>query len=173
MLKSMVRKNFLYFAILIGNFTINLELKLATQKTNLKLFIMVPITAEYKGELRTEAVHTKSGKTIITDAPPDNNGKGDAFSPTDLVCAALSSCMMTIMGMLAEREGIDLGGLKSDVVKIMASNPRRIAEIQVVFSHENLRATDVQKEKLKRAALTCPVALSLHDSIKQNVTFNF
>lgn len=134
---------------------------------------MVPITTEYKGELRTEAVHVKSAKKIITDAPPDNNGKGDAFSPTDLVCAALSSCMMTIMGMLAEREAIDLKGLKSDVVKIMASNPRKIAEIQITFSHDNLQATDVQKEKLRRAALTCPVALSLHDSVKQTVVFNF
>jgi len=134
---------------------------------------MVPITIEYKGELRTEAVHTKSGKIVITDAPPDNNGKGEAFSPTDLVCAALSSCMITIMGMLAERESIDLNGLKSDVVKIMTSNPRKIAEIQIVFSHESLQATDTQKDKLKRAALTCPVALSLHDSIKQSITFNF
>jgi putative redox protein len=134
---------------------------------------MTPITVDYQGGLRTEGTHTKSGKKIITDAPPDNNGRGEAFSPTDLVCAALSSCMMTIMGMLAEREGIDLTGMHSDVVKIMASNPRKIAEIQVTFSQDNLIATDVQKEKLKRAALTCPVALSLNDSVKQTVTFNF
>lgn len=134
---------------------------------------MAPITAIYKGGLRTEAKHVKSGNTIITDAPPDNNGRGEAFSPTDLVCAALSSCMMTIMGILAERESIDLGGLKSEVVKIMDSNPRKIAEIQIAFTHDNLVATDVQKEKLKRAALTCPVALSLSESVKQTVTFNF
>jgi len=134
---------------------------------------MAPITAKYVGGLRTEAVHTKSGKIVITDAPPDNNGKGDAFSPTDLVCAALSSCMMTIMGILAEREAIDLAGLTSEVVKIMGSNPRKIAEIQITFSHPNLVATDVQKEKLKRAALTCPVALSLSDSVLQTTTFNF
>lgn len=134
---------------------------------------MAPITAKYIAGLRTEAVHTKSGKVVITDAPPDNNGKGDAFSPTDLVCAALSSCMMTIMGILAERESIDLEGLTSEVVKIMGSNPRKIAEIQITFSHPNLVATDVQKEKLKRAALTCPVALSLSDSVLQTVTFNF
>ena len=115
----------------------------------------------------------KSGQKIITDAPPDNNGRGEAFSPTDLVCAALSSCMMTIMGMLADREGIDLTGLRTDVVKMMASNPRKIAEVQITFFHDNLVATDVQKEKLKRAALTCPVALSLSDSVKQTVTFNF
>jgi uncharacterized OsmC-like protein len=134
---------------------------------------MVPIKVQYQGALRTEATHTKSGKTVITDAPPDNNGKGDAFSPTDLVCAALSSCMMTIMGMIAEREGIDLTGMRSDVVKIMVSNPRRIGEIQITFSHGSLSATDVQKEKLKRAAITCPVALSLSNEITQTVEFNF
>lgn len=134
---------------------------------------MVSITSEYLGGLRTEATHLKSKNVIITDAPPDNNGRGEAFSPTDLVCAALSSCMMTIMGILAEREKIDLSGLRSDIVKIMESNPRRISEIQIVFSQKNLLATDVQKEKLKRAALTCPVALSLSESIKQTITFNF
>jgi putative redox protein len=135
---------------------------------------MIPIiSADYKGDLRTEAQHLRSGNTIITDAPPDNNGKGMAFSPTDLVCSALGSCMMTLMGILANREGIDLNGMHWEVEKIMASNPRKIAEVRIVFAHPNLVATDVQKEKLRRAALTCPVALSLHESIKQDVTFNF
>lgn len=134
---------------------------------------MVSMTGIYLGGLRTEATHLRSGNKVITDAPPDNNGKGEAFSPTDLTCASLNSCMMTLMGMLAEREGIKLEGLTSEIVKIMASNPRKIAEIQVVFTHPNLVATDIQKEKLRRAALTCPVALSLSESIKQTVTFNF
>jgi putative redox protein len=135
---------------------------------------MIPIiSADYKGDLRTEARHLRSGNTIITDAPPDNNGKGMAFSPTDLVCSALGSCMMTLMGILANREGIDLTGMHWEVEKIMASNPRKIAEVRIVFTHPNLVATDIQKEKLRRAALTCPVALSLHESIKQDVTFNF
>ncbi len=134
---------------------------------------MTAISASYLGSLRTQAVHLKSGNTIITDAPPDNNGKGEAFSPTDLVCAALSSCMMTIMGMLAEREKIDLTGMKSEIVKIMASNPRKIAEIQITFTHESLKATDEQKQKLKQAARTCPVALSLSEMLKQSVAFNF
>ena len=134
---------------------------------------MTSISASYLGSLRTQATHLKSGNTIITDAPPDNNGKGEAFSPTDLVCSALSSCMMTIMGMVAEREKIDLTGLKSDIVKIMASNPRKIAEIQITFSHENLSATDEQKQKLMHAARTCPVALSLSEGLKQTVVFNF
>jgi putative redox protein len=134
---------------------------------------MVTMKGIYLGELRTEATHLKSGNKIITDAPPDNNGKGEAFSPTDLTCASLNSCMMTLMGILAEREGINLTGLRSDIVKVMAANPRRIAEIHITFFHDRLEATDVQKEKLKRAALTCPVALSVDPNIKQEVLFNF
>lgn len=131
------------------------------------------MTGQYLGHLRTEVKHLRSGNTIITDAPPDNNGKGEAFSPTDLTCASLNSCMMTLMGMLAEREGINLAGLKSEIVKVMDANPRKIAEIRINFFHQNLEATPVQKEKLKRAALTCPVALSLPDTLKQVVTFDF
>lgn len=134
---------------------------------------MVTMTGIYLGELRTEATHIKSGNKIITDAPPDNNGKGEAFSPTDLTCASLNSCMMTLMGIVAQREGIDLTGLRSEIVKIMVPSPRKIAEIQITFIHDHLNATDSQKEKLKRAALTCPVALSLHESIQQTVQFNF
>lgn len=128
---------------------------------------------EYLGDLRTQAQHLKSGQTITTDAPVDNQGKGEAFSPTDLVSSALSSCMMTIMGQVAAREGIELKGLKTDVVKIMSANPRKIAEIQVTFSHPGLQATEVQKQKLMNAARTCPVALSLSESLVQTVTFNF
>lgn len=134
---------------------------------------MVSMKGVYLGELRTEATHLRSGNKIITDAPPDNNGKGEAFSPTDLTCASLNSCMMTLMGMLAQREQIDMKGMRSEIVKIMASNPRKIAEVQITFFHENLQASEIQKEKLKRAALTCPVALSLGEDVKQTVTFNF
>jgi putative redox protein len=134
---------------------------------------MVSMTGIYQGNLRTEVTHLRSGNRIITDAPPDNNGKGEAFSPSDLTCASLSSCMMTLMGMVAEREGINLEGLRSEIIKVMAANPRKIAEIHLTFFHENLNATPVQKEKLKRAALTCPVALSLPESLTQTVTFNF
>lgn len=131
------------------------------------------INVHYTGGLRTEAVHLKSGVKIITDAPVDNSGKGESFSPTDLVCSALCSCMMTIMGILAEREGIQLEGLTGEVVKIMAADPRRIAGIQIRMMHPMLNATDIQKEKLKRAALTCPVALSLGEGVKQEITFDF
>ncbi|GHM99622.1 stress-induced protein OsmC [Cytophagales bacterium WSM2-2] len=133
----------------------------------------VMATVEYVGDLRTKGVHLKSGNTYTTDAPTDNQGKGEAFSPTDLVSAALSSCMMTIMGQVALREGVDMKGLKTEIVKIMASNPRKIAEIKVTFSHAGLQATEVQKQKLMNAARTCPVALSLADSVKQTVTFNW
>jgi putative redox protein len=129
--------------------------------------------AEYLGGLRTKAVHLKSDNSITTDAPTDNNGKGEAFSPTDLVSTALCSCMMTIMGMLAEREGIDLKGLKSEISKVMSSNPRKIAEIKIKFSHPGLIATDLQKQKLKDAAHTCPVALSLSENLKQTISFDF
>jgi putative redox protein len=134
---------------------------------------MVSMTGIYLGGLRTEVTHLKSGNKIITDAPLDNNGKGEAFSPTDLTSASLSSCMMTLMGMLAEREGIDLAGLRSEIVKTMAANPRKIAEIQITFTHPALQATDVQKEKLRRAAMTCPVALSVSPELKQTIVFNF
>ena len=131
------------------------------------------MTGEYLGELRTRDQHLKSGIQVITDAPVDNMGKGEAFSPTDLVCAALSSCMMTIMGQVADRENIDLKGLRTDITKIMTSSPRKISEIHVTFSLPNLKADDKQKQKLKNAALTCPVALSLAETITQKVQFNF
>lgn len=127
----------------------------------------------YLGDLRTEDTHQRSGNKVITDAPTDNNGRGEAFSPTDLVCAALSSCMMTLMGMVAQREGIDMKNMSSEITKIMTSNPRKIAEIQIVFSHPGLGATDTQKQKLMHAARTCPVALSLSESVKQTVEFKF
>ncbi len=134
---------------------------------------MTTLTTEYKGALRTENIHTRSGTVVITDAPVDNQGKGEAFSPTDLVCTALSSCMLTTMGILANRENIDIKGLKTEVMKIMGSAPRKISEIQVTLSHPSLHVTEEQKQKLKNAALTCPVALSLHHSVKQTVIFNF
>lgn len=134
---------------------------------------MASMTGLYLGGLRTEDTHLKSGNKVITDAPPDNNGRGEAFSPTDLVCASLSSCMMTLMGILAEREKIDLMGMTSSITKVMASNPRRIQEIQIVFSHPGLVATADQRKKLEHAARTCPVALSLSPEIRQTVSFDF
>ena len=134
---------------------------------------MVTMTGKYLGGLRTENTHLKSTNKIITDAPPDNNGRGEAFSPTDLVCAALSSCMMTLMGILAEREKIDLTGMTTSIIKVMVSNPRRIAEIHITFSLPDLQATPEQRRKLEHAARTCPVAMSISPEIKQVVQFDF
>lgn len=135
---------------------------------------MPTIEGKYLGSLRTEAVHLKSGNRIITDAPVDNQGKGEAFSPTDLVSAALGSCMLTIMGIVAEREGISLEGLALENTKHMAAEPRRISRIEIHFSWKTKpQLTEEQIQKLKKAALTCPVALSLHPEIKQEVTFDF
>ena len=130
-------------------------------------------TARYAGHLRTEATHVASGNVIQTDAPIDNHGRGEAFSPTDLVSTALGSCMMTIMGIVAGRHQWDLVGSTFDVTKHMSAEaPRRIAQIDVTFSlPAALSATD--RALLERAALTCPVTLSLHPDIKQNVVFNY
>ena len=125
---------------------------------------------EYKGELRTEAVHLKSGKTIITDAPIDNQGKGEAFSPTDLVATALGSCMITIMGIVAEREGIILNGTTAEVEKVMATGPRRIGEVKIKIKFIQKLNRD-QRDKLERAAKTCPVSGSLSENLKETVEF--
>jgi putative redox protein len=134
---------------------------------------MIAIKSIYQGNLRTEATHLKSSDKIITDAPTDNNGKGEAFSPTDLVCASLVSCMMTIMGIRAKKNDISLQGLTADVTKVMASNPRKIAKIKVSFTLDDTNANAKQIQMLKDAALTCPVALSLNPEINQDVSFHF
>jgi len=135
---------------------------------------MAHIKVNYLGELRTQAEHLKSKEKLITDAPPDNNGKGEAFSPSDLVCSSLASCMITIMGMVAQRENLDIKGLSAEVTKVMVANPRKISEIKIDFLMPgNVSLTEKQKEVLKRAAHTCPVALSIHPEIKQIVSFNF
>lgn len=128
----------------------------------------------YKGGLTTEATHLLSGKVVITDAPLDNNGKGQAFSPTDLTATSLGSCMMTLMAMAADKDQINLEGTQIEITKIMGTNPRRIVEIQVVFDFpENLVLTEEQQQVLSNAAINCPVAKSLHPDIIQQVRFNF
>ncbi|MFN3759667.1 MAG: OsmC family protein [Algoriphagus aquaeductus] len=134
---------------------------------------MPTIKSTYLGNLRTQATHLQSGNTLITDAPVDNNGKGEAFSPTDLVCAALGACMVTIMGIVAEREGISLEGLSWEMTKVMQSNPRKIQEIIVDFKWDQPGGDNILRQKLKNAAKTCPVALSLDPELKQTVNFNF
>ena len=124
----------------------------------------------YEGELRTQATHLASGKTIYTDAPLDNQGKGEAFSPTDLVATALASCMLTIMGIVARRDGIMIEGAVAEVEKIMAKDPRRIGEIKIKFFFKHT-IEDKDRVKLERAARTCPVSGSLHQDLKENIDF--
>jgi len=133
---------------------------------------MSTATARYTGNLRTEATHTASGNTIFTDAPVDNHGRGEAFSPTDLVSAALGACMMTIMGIVAARQELDLTGVSFEVTKHMAADPRRISQIDLSFRMPaSLSAKD--RAMLENAARTCPVALSLNPEIRQQVQFEY
>lgn len=133
---------------------------------------MAQMKVQYLGDLRTECTHLGSQTKIHTDAPVDNQGKGEKFSPTDLVCTGLATCMMTIMGIIAKRDGIDITGMTADVQKIMQQNPRKIAEIKISF-HLVKKFESDYKDKLIRAAHTCPVGLSLHPDIKQTVVFDF
>ena len=128
-------------------------------------------TVIYKGNLRTEATHLKSGNDIITDAPVDNNGKGEAFSPTDLVATSLASCMITIMGIKADRMDLDIEGAAASVVKVMASGPRRIEEIQIQVTMPARSFQEGEKKILEKVARTCPVALSIHPDTKQTIDF--
>jgi putative redox protein len=128
----------------------------------------------YQGDLRTEATHIYSNTTIQTDAPLDNQGLAQRFSPTDLVATALGSCMLTIMGIAARTHGINIDGTKVDVQKIMANEPRRIGEIIIDFYFtENLQVDDKQKTILERAALNCPVHKSLSADMIQTVNFHW
>jgi putative redox protein len=134
---------------------------------------MTIIKSSYLGSLRCEMVHELSGTSIISDAPLDNNGKGESFSPTDLVASALGSCMVTIMGIVAQREGKDLEGMTWTTQKIMQADPRKINEIVINFQWGQHGMDEKFLQKLKNAAKTCPVALSLDPTIKQTIVFEF
>jgi len=134
---------------------------------------MATIESIYLGDLRTEATHLFSGNKTITDAPLDNKGKAESFSPSDLLTASLGSCMMTIMGIAAREHNIQIDGTTCSLTKIMASDPRRVSEIQVVLTFPHGNYTDKEKAILERAAITCPVAKSLHPDLVQNVKFNY
>lgn len=129
---------------------------------------------KYEGNLRTIATHLQSGTVIETDAPVDNQGKGERFSPTDLVATALGTCMLTIMGIKARDLNINLKGSEIEITKIMATNPRRIGEIKVVIKFsESVQADEKQQIILERAAMTCPVFESLNADMKKNVEFKW
>lgn len=128
----------------------------------------------YKGSLRTEAKHLQSNTIIETDAPTDNQGKGERFSPSDLLATSLGSCMLTIMGIKARDMDISLDGTEVSIQKNMKSEPRRVGGIDVSFNFPaSLKLDDKEKTILKRAALTCPVAKSIHPDIELNVDFGW
>jgi putative redox protein len=131
-------------------------------------------TVTYVGHLRTVCQHLRSGSSIETDAPVDNKGKGERFSPSDLIATALGSCMLTIMGMRADEMQVDLTGTKIEVEKIMKQDPRRIGGLNLTFHFpESLEVNDRQRTILQRAAESCPVAYSIHPDIALNINFNW
>jgi putative redox protein len=134
---------------------------------------MVEVRIAYEGDLRCRATHTPSGTAISTDAPVDNMGKGESFSPTDLVATALATCMMTIMGIQAKKMSVDLRGATAVVTKEMSADlPRRINRLAVKF-HVPLKLDAEQKQRLQNAAMTCPVHKSLHPDVQAPVEFTW
>lgn len=127
----------------------------------------------YRGGLRTEATHLQSGTTILTDAPTDNHGRGESFSPTDLLATALGSCMLTIMGIAAQTHGIDIDGTEIHTTKVMAVDPRRVGELVVEFIMPKNEYTQKQRTILEAAARSCPVAQSLSERLTQTITFKY
>lgn len=128
--------------------------------------------AVYLGNLRVENTHVKSGNKFNTDAPTDNNGKGEAFSPTDTVATALASCMLTIMGIKAEKDGVEVKGTSAEITKTMASNPRRISKIEVELTFPK-SYDDKTRRILENSAKTCPVYHSLHPDIEKIINFHY
>jgi uncharacterized OsmC-like protein len=127
----------------------------------------------YLNPLGTLCKHLKSGKSFITDAPEDNNGKGAAFSPTDLMATSLATCMLTIMGIVAEKNQFEFTEAHALVTKHMLSNPRRVGKIEVEIKIKDKNYTDDQKKMLQTGAINCPVAKSIHPDLIQKVSFNY
>lgn len=127
----------------------------------------------YQNNLRTAAVHLRSGNEILTDAPVDNRGKGEAFSPTDLLATSLGSCILTIMGIKAADKEIDITGATAEVNKIMGSNPRRIARLEITIQMPDNQYTEKEKKILEAAAHGCPVGKSLHPDLDEVIQINW
>lgn len=125
----------------------------------------------YQGGLHTEATHVKSGNSIETDAPVDNQGRGEAFSPTDLVGAALGTCMLTVMGIYAGNNHLNIGGAEAKITKHMVSDPRRISRLEVEITMPSNSFTEKERKIFQKIAETCPVALSIHPDIRQEIVF--
>ena len=133
---------------------------------------MTDVKIVYNGSLRTKATHIQSRNTIITDAPTDNNGKGEAFSPTDLFASSLGSCMLTIMGITAQTHGLNIDGSTIHIDKIMGTNPRRVSSLNITID-VNGELSKKDKKILIKAAEHCPVSKSIHPDIDEKITFNF
>ncbi len=133
----------------------------------------ITVKTTYLGNLRTENIHLQSGAKIITDAPIDNRGKGEAFSPTDLLATSLGNCIMTIMGITAMDNGIDIEGTQLNITKIMASDPRRVSEVVLEFIFPDKGYTEQQKHIIESVAGISPVPLSVSSNLMQNIKFNW
>ena len=125
----------------------------------------------YTGDLRTEATHVKSGQSFITDAPLDNQGRGEAFSPTDLCATALGACAMTIIGIYAQKHGVDVTGTEMEITKTMSADPRRIGKIEVTFKMPDREYSAKDKAVIERCTKSCPVHHALHPDVEQVFTF--
>ena len=127
----------------------------------------------YTGDLRTEAVHVKSGQMFVTDAPTDNQGRGEAFSPTDLLATALGACAITVVGIAARTHGINVDGTVIKITKIMVSDPRRVGEVVVEMDFPQVKYSEKEKQIIRHTINTCPVGQSLHPDLKQTFILNF
>jgi uncharacterized OsmC-like protein len=158
----------MYLISLLPPFTLSIVYNVNLGQKNI-----MTSTVVYNGELRTTCTHLRSANSFETDAPVDNNGKGERFSPTDLMATSLATCMITVMSIKARTMGFDLTGIKIDVLKIMKTDPRRVSGIELTFHiPDNLLNTDEKtKTILKNTGLTCPVALSVHPEIEQKVNW--
>ena len=156
--------------------TSNYGVRLHCEKTMHPIFIqsntMNTFEIKYQGDLRTTATHLDSGSQISTDAPKDNHGLGETFSPTDMVCSALASCILTIMAIAVEKNDVDIKGTKATVKKTMGTNPRRIVKIDIdlIFPKEYDSKT---KTILERAACNCPVHHTLSEKVEKNISFTY
>ncbi len=134
---------------------------------------MTTIKTTYLGNLRTESIHLQSGTTIITDAPTDNRGKGESFSPTDLLATSLGTCILTIMGIKAMDNNIDITGTKLEITKIMASDPRRVSEVVMEFFFPERNYSPADKSLIESVTRISPVPLSVHSNLIQTVRLNW
>ena len=134
---------------------------------------MTTVKTTYLGDLRTENIHLQSGSKIVTDAPTDNRGRGEGFSPTDMLATALANCIMTIMGIKAMDNGIDIVGTEIGITKIMANDPRRVAEVIMEFNFPKKGYSEEEKRMIESVAGTSPVPLSVHSDMKQTIKFHW